>query len=447
MKLLVADGEAGAEVYSAATTRDQAKIVWDVSKAMMEGSAFLSRIIKPYHASLVFGNSVFRPLSADAKRKDGLNPHGIAIDEFHAWIGRAFWDVLISALGAREQPLVFIITTAGVDTKQICYEIRGHALRGIDPNSKYEADNYFCYVSTLDGYDPVFDSKEEQDAKDDWTDPAVWPKANFLLGKGKKRETLAEEVKEAQQMPSKKNDVLTKQFNIWCETGEAWLSVQKWDLNTREVALEELEGKPCCSGLDLSSNTDLTAHCLVFLPGPFPGYLIVPFLYLPEENMRQRMASDRVDYAQWVKKGFIKTTPGDVIDLAFIKHDYCELASRFKILETGFDPWKAFEIANDLTTQGAKMVEMRQGHKTLGYATKKFEELLIKGELLNDGNPALRWMAQNTSVRRDPNENIIPDKQKARMRIDGIVASIMGLDRALRTPGESQYEDQMPFTF
>ena len=445
---LVGDGEKGAEVYSAATTREQSKIVWDASRDMVRASPLLSRMVKTYHSSLIYQTSKFVPLSADAKTKDGLNPHIVVIDELHAWPNRDLWDVIVSALGSRDQPVVFVITTAGVDTLGICYEQRSHVLRTLDPNSETQSDDWFGYIATLDGHDGVFDSKEEQKVRDDHTDPKVWVKANFLIDRGKKRDYLQGQVREGEQLASKRNDVLTKQFDIWCETKESWLSVAKWDENARKIDLEKLAGKRCCSGMDLSSNTDLTAHVLIFLRGVYKELAIVPFLYLPEDNMRERMKRDRVPYDQWVKAGHIKTTPGDAIDLAFIKQDYRDLAAKFEILETGFDPWKAAELATELGNEGATMVEMRQGHGTLGYPTRKFEEFIIKKTLWNNGNPALRWMAQNVTVRRDENENIVPDKKKARMRIDGIVAAIMALGRVLSIDdAPSKYEDELPLVY
>lgn len=440
--MLIADGERGAEVYSAATTRDQARIVWDVSKAMVLATPFLKHRVKAFHNTLSFGDSFFRPLSSDANTKDGLNPHAIVIDEFHAWIGRDYYDVLEDALGARLQPLLFIITTAGNNTEGICYVIRSHALNVLEPDTDYHDDTIFGFVCTIDGHDGAFDTKEEQAHQDDWQTPAAWAKANFLLGHGKEKDYMAEQVKKAQLMPSKRNTVLNKQLNVWTETAETWLDPARWDACTRDIDLTRLEGEPCCSGLDLSSRVDITAHVLCFFPGVYEHMILVPFLYIPEENIRHRIKEDRVPYDLWIEQGWITTTPGDQIDLDFIEHDYKNLATRFSIQETGFDPWKAQAIAQHLTDEGAAMVEMRQGHATLGGPTREFEKMIYSGTLWNDGNPCLRWMAKNAVVRYDQNENIVPDKRKAIKRIDGIVASIMALGRCISGEGPSQYENQ-----
>lgn len=438
--MLIADGEPGAEVYSAATTRDQARIVWDVSKSMVQKAPWLNTRVKAFHSSLIYGDSVFRPLSSDANTKDGLNPHGIVIDEFHAWPNRDFFDVLDDAFGARSQPLLFIITTAGNNTEGICYVMRAHCLNVLEPETQYDDDTYFAYVSTIDGHDGAFDTKEEQANKDDWTQPRTWRKANFLLGHGKEKDYMEEQVKRAKLIPSKRNTVLNKQLDVWTEIALTWLDVVVWDTNTTKIELERLEGQPCFSGLDLSSRVDITAHVLAFPPGVYDKWALVPFLYLPADNIRHRVLEDRVPYDQWIDQGWIKTTPGSQIDLDFIERDYMALADRFNIIETGFDPWKAQQVAQHLTDQGATMIEMRQGHQTLGGPTRAFETMLYGNELLNDGNPCLRWMAKNAVVRTDPNENIVPDKKKATKRIDGIVASIMALGRGLAGEGPSQYE-------
>lgn len=436
--LLVADQEPGAEIYAVATKEDQAKIVWKAAWEMVKKSPALSIACKLRHKSVLCPSttSMFSPLGSDSDTLDGLNPHGCIKDELHAWKGRELWDVLEDAFGARLQPLDLSITTAGYNRNGICYQQRDHCVNFLDPNSDIDDDSYFAYIATVD--------QEDLDDEDAVWKEETWYKANPLLGVSKNVEYMRDQANKAQSMPGKKNAFLNKQLNVWTDGQQLWLNMVKWDKGNKPIDFEAIKGKLCYSGLDLSSTTDITAHVSLFPPGPHEEWTILPFFYMPKENVKEATKRDKVPYDQWIEKGFIKATPGDYIDLEFIKHDFLELAEKYEIKECGYDPWKATELATSLENQGAKMVSMRQGHATLVPGCDALEKKILKGELRHGGNPVLRWMASNATGRQDPNGNVIPDKKNSYSRIDGIAALVNAMGRAI-VAGEDQksiYEEE-----
>lgn len=436
--LLVADREPGAEIYAAATKEEQAKIVWQAAWEMVKKSPSLSKACKLRHNSVLFPSttSMFRPLGADSKTLDGLNPHAVINDELHAWKGRELWDVLEDAFGARSQPLNVAITTAGFDKNGICFQQRQHCVQFLDPNSGINDDSYFAYIATVDDED-----LEDPEAR---FEEKTWFKANPLLGVSKNVEYMKDQANKAKAMPGKMNAFLNKQLNIWTDGQNLWLNMAKWDKCGGAIEPSQIAGKVCFSGLDLSSTTDITAHVLLFPPGPFDEWAIRPFFYIPEANVAEAMRRDKVPYDQWIEQGFITTTPGDYIDLSYIKRDFLELAERYEIRECGYDPWKATELATDLENEGAKMVMMRQGHATLVPGADALEKKVLKQELRHGGNPVLRWMASNATGREDANGNVIPDKKNSYSRIDGISALVNAMGRAIVAGADerSVYEER-----
>lgn len=419
--MLIADGEGGAEVYAAATKKEQAKIVWETSRDIVKGSPALSKHVSEKYFSLIFSrmDAKYLPLASDSKTLDGLNPSCSILDEIHEWKDRTLWDVLEDAYGARSQPLQFAITTAGYNKNGICYEQRTHAVNMLEGGDDYVDDTLFAYIATVD--DP-----------EKWDDPKEWAKANPCLGVAKSIAYMEDQVNKAKLMPAKENTVKNKQLNIWTDGQTKWLNMAKWDKCAGEIDREALRGRKCFLGLDLSSKIDITAAVLVFPPNDvYSEYTIVPFFWIPEENMRERSRRDRVPYEAWHKAGLIEATEGDIIDLDHIYNRLKEIAEDFEIQEIGFDPWKAIEIATKLAADGFDMVQMRQGHATLGAPTSELEVKVINGNVRHGGHPVLRWMATNTIVLKDSNDNIRPDKSKSAEKIDGIVALIMGLGRSM----------------
>lgn len=426
---LIADGEQGAEVYSAATKRDQAKIVHTEAVRMVKASPSLKRRVRVYrdNLSVLKTNSKFEPLGADGDTLDGLNIHAAVIDEFHAHKTRAVSDVLDTATGARRQSLIFYITTAGWDRTSVCFEYHHYSeqlLAGV-----IEDDSWFSYIATLD-------------KDDDWKDPSVWAKANPNFGISVKPDDLARKCQRARNVPAAQNAFKRLHLNVWTEQSERWLDLEKWDECAGEIDLDLLVGRECYAGLDLSSSLDITALELVF-PGDevdeedneVTYFDVLSFFWVPEETVVERTMKGSVPYQSWVEAGLIEATPGNVIDYKAISHKLDELAQLYDIKEVGFDRWGSTQLQQDLIEQGMEIVPIGQGYASLSAPTKELMVLVLSKRVRHGGNPVLRWMASNMVVTMDPAGNIKPDKGKSTEKIDGMVALIMGLDRATRREG------------
>lgn len=415
--LLVADGEEGAEIYSAATKRDQAKIVHDAAVQMVRRSPDLRRFVRDYRNNLSVEalGAKFEPLSSDSNTLDGLNPHAAILDELHAHKDRHVRDVLLTGMGARRQPLEWIITTAGVyDPTSIGWEQHEYAQNVLE--GVFEDETYFAYIAAAD-------------EGDDWEDPATWTKANPNLGVSVKLEYLEELAERAKRSPSFLNTFLRYHLNIWTQQLERWIAPDVWRKGAERVDEGALEGERCFAALDLSSTTDLTALALAF-PNDVGGYDLVMRYWVPEDRIMERAQKDRVPYDAWVRDGWIRATPGDVVDYEWIRQEIHELADRFEIVELAYDPWNATQLAVQLMGDGLPMVEMRQGYKTMSPAAKEFERLVVAGRIRHGGHPVLAWNVNNLAIVSDPAGNIKPDKQRSREKIDGAVAAIMAIGRA-----------------
>jgi phage terminase large subunit-like protein len=438
MELLVADGEPGAVVYSTATMRDQARILWSAAKAMVKASPDLASAVKPFRSTLVCDDSKFEPLSADHNTLDGLNPHGDLRDEVHAWAAHELAGVLDTATGARRQPLTLEITTAGTyDPNGVGWQHHEYAAQVVE--GAFEDDRLFVFIAAIDD-------------EDDWRDEATWIKANPNLGVSLKREYLREQVEEAERNPSKLNDVLRLHFNRWTRQVERWLSVERWKESEAKARITEdmLLGRQCVGGLDLSTKLDLTAFVLVF-PADDGWLDLLCRFWLPENTMIAQAKAGRRHYEQWAKEGWITLTSGDVIDYAFIRREVNELADRYALGELGYDPFNATQIANELTDDGFTMIEVRQGPPSLSEACKLFEAKIVERKVRSTGkpggpNPVLAWMVGNATKRSDANSNIAPDKKRSKDKIDGVSATVTALTRivgrASESSGRSMYETE-----
>lgn len=421
--LLLADGEPGAEIYSAAADRDQASIVFNEAVAMINQEPELAKRVKiiPSTKRIIFGNSFYRVLSADAFTKHGLNAHGVIFDELHAQPTRELWDVLTTSSGSREQPLVIAITTAGWDRKSICWEQHEYALKVRDGIIK---DPTF--------YPVIFSADED----DDWLDEKVWHKANPGLGINRSIEEMRNFAKKAQYTPALQNTFRRLYLDQWTNQENRWLDVRKWDETAGTVIREDLEGMECWAGLDLASTIDIAAFVLVFRIEEL--FFVLPFFWVPEESIHQRSIRDRVPYEQWASLGLIKATPGEVIDYNIIQNDIIELGEIFNIREIAFDRWGATQISDNLRGAGFEMCAFGQGFQSMSPPTKELLTITLQKRLIHGGNEVLRWMASNLGVDMDPAGNVKPNKKKSSEKIDGMVALIMGLDRALRSIPESE---------
>ncbi len=428
--LLFADGEEGAEVYSAAGDRDQAGIVYNVAAEMIRRSSVLSnrcKIIDSMKRVVIHKTaSVYRVLSAEAASKHGYNPSGIVFDELHVQPNRDLWDVLRTGTGTRRQPLTFAITTAGYDRNSICYELHDYAQK---VNSGVIDDPSFLGI--------VYSADESED----WTEPAVWAKANPSLGVTIKAEYLEGECQRAQTTPAYENTFRRLFLNQWTRQETRWLPLAAWDECGDSVDADDLRGRTGYAGLDLASSIDIAALVLVFPDGEY--YDVLPFFWIPEDTIVDRSRRDRVPYDVWERQGYVIATPGNVIDYKAIKEKVRELAGLYDIQEIAYDRWGMTQLSQDLIDDGANIIPMGQGYASMSPPTKELLKLVLGKKLRHGNNPVLRWMADNMVVTQDPAGNLKPDKGKSTERIDGLVALIMALDRATRQESTSSvYDDR-----
>lgn len=420
--MLFADGEPGAEVYSAAADRDQAAIVFDEARRMVENSPHLTRRSESYKKSIVVpsSHSVYRVLSADAHTKHGFNAHCVVFDELHAQPNRDLFDVLTTSQGARRQPLLVMITTAGFDRNSICWEQHEYAVRV--KQGVIDDDEFFAFIAAAED-------------KDDWQDPTVWAKANPGMGVTVKVDYLRAEAQRASQVPAYQNTFRRLHLNQWTQQDTRWLSLEAWDACQFAVDERLLNGGMCYGGLDLASTSDIAAFVLDFPPEPGDERGVHQWLakfWIPEENIVERSRRDRVPYDAWVREGLITATPGNVIDYSKIVMDIEALGLIYDIQEIAFDRWGAVLVSQQLEGAGFTMVGFGQGFVSMASPTKELLRLVLDGKLAHGRNPVLRWMADNMVVTTDAAGNVKPNKEKSREKIDGIVAGIMALDRAMR---------------
>ena len=412
--MLVADDEGGAEVYSAATKRDQARITYDEAASMVSGSPSLARIIRVqrHNMSVERTYSKFVPLSSESQKLDGLNPHCVLVDELHAHRDRRLWDVLATATGAREQPLLFAITTAGWDRASVCWEVDDYSRRVLE--GIIEDDTWFAMPCGLDD-------------DDDWRDPEQWHKANPSLGVTISSEYLLNQCKQAEESPGRVQSFRQLHCNQWTESTARYFNMEQWDAGGGPYDLSKLDGRPCFGGLDLASTTDITALVLVF--DMDDHYFALPFFWVPAGNAARRLQQDRIPYPEWIERGLIETTPGTVTDYDYIRRRINELAERYDIREIALDRWNATQLAVQIGQDGIEVNFFGQGMRSMAAPTKELEALVLAGKFEHAGHPVLRWMAANTSVERDAADNRKPSKKSSTEKIDGIVATIMGLSR------------------
>ncbi len=431
--LLFADGEMGAEVYSVATKKDQARICFEEAKRMVRASPFLSKYLGVFkhniHCEATAGK--FEPLGRDYDSLDGLNVHAAVCDELHAWKYRDLYEVIDTATGARTSPMISAITTAGTDRKGICYENRLYLQKVLE--GVVRDDSWFGMIYTID-------------EGDDWEDETVWLKANPNLGVSCKLADLRRKARKARSTPAALNGFLTKHLNVWCQAESRWIGVDAWRAcGEQPVDPEALKGRACYGGLDLATTTDIAAWVLVFPPeSDDEPYWVLPRFFVPADNIARRSRRDRVPYETWEREGFITATPGNVIDYAFILAQMERDAEQYDLKELAFDRWGAPPLYAAFEDLGFTAVRFGQGYASMSPPAKELEKLILERRLAHGGNPVLAWMADNVVVSMDPAGNIKPDKKKSTEKIDGIVALIMALDRALRQEGEeiSAYESE-----
>lgn len=413
--MLSGDGESGAEVYSAATTGDQSRIVFDVARQMvMRESAFAASGIEAQIRGIYIPHDArkFEPLNAEGSTLDGLNPHCTIVDELHAHKRRDVYDVLDTARGARDQSLLLSITTAGSDRAGICYEQRTYIVKVLQ--GVFEDDRYFGIVYTIDD-------------QDEWTDPSVWRKANPNYGVSVLADDFERSAREAMNKPSAVNNFLTKRLNVWVNADTAWMDMRAWDACAdTSISEDDFVGEECIAALDLASKVDIAAKALLFQRGG--KYYVFLRYYLPESAAEDGRNSQ---YSGWARQGLLTLTPGNVTDFDQIELELLEDVSRYQLKEVPFDPFQATQLSSHMLAEGLPMVEMRPTVLNFSEPMKELEALVLQKKFVHNGDPILAWMVSNVVCHRDQKDNIYPRKDREENKIDGVVALIMALGRAM----------------
>ena len=426
--LLYADNEPSAEVYGAAADRQQASIVFDVAKQMVEMSPALMKRSKLMGATKRIVNysnaGYYQVLSAEVGGKHGFSVSGLVFDEIHTQPNRQLYDVLTKGSSdARQNPLHFIITTAGNDRHSIAYELHTKAVdilegRRVDPTF----------------YPVVYGLKDDED----WEDEANWYKVNPSLGYTVDIERLRDAYREAKQNPADEITFKWLRCNMWVSSSVAWIPDAIYMRGNEPIDMDALAGRDCYAGLDLSSTGDITALVLIFPPrDEEEKYVLLPYFWIPEETIPRRVKANSVPYDIWEKQGYIMSTEGNVIHYDFIEKFIMDLSEKYHILEIAVDRWNATQMIQNLEGEGFTIVPFGQGFSSMSAPTKEFYRLLMEGRIIHGGNPVLRWMAGNVVIDTDPAGNIKVTKAKSKEKIDGIVAAIMALDRCIRQEGQS----------
>ena len=439
--LCCGDGEERAEVYGCAADRQQASIVFEVAADMVRMCPALSKRVKILASQkrMVYlpTNSFYQVLSAEAYSKHGFNIHGVVVDELNTQPNRKLFDVMTKGSGdARMQPLYFLITTAGTDTQSICYETHQKAKDILEGR---KIDQTF--------YPVIYGAKEDED----WTDPEVWKRSNPSLGITVGIDKVQAACDSARQNPAEENSFRQLRLNQWVKQSVRWMPMDKWDACAMPVDAEPLEGRVCYGGLDLSSTMDITAFVLVFPPTEEDEpFAVLPYFWIPEENIDLRVRRDHVPYDVWEKQGYLQTTEGNVVHYGFIEAFIEKLGEKYNIREIAFDRWGAVQMVQNLEGMGFTVVPFGQGFKDMSPPTKELMKLTLEKKIAHGGHPVMRWMADNIFIRTDPAGNIKADKEKSTEKIDGVIALIMALDRAIRCgndTSESVYESRGVLVF
>ena len=435
LNMLINDDEWKAEVYSCASDRQQAAIVFDVAVDMVRQNPTLSRLIKiiPSTKRMVYQptGSIYQVLSSEVATKHGLNVSACIFDELHTQPTRALYDVMTQGSGdARRQPLWFFLTTAGTDRNSVCWEVHQKALDILE-GRKHDPRFYPVVYGLPD------------DA--DWQDEQNWYKCNPSLGYTITIDKVRDAYRKALETPADENMFRQLRLNQWVKQSIRWMPMDKWDECGAPVIPGDLEGRVCYAGLDLSSTSDLTTLALVFPPSDVSEpYIVLPFFWLPEDTLPLRVRRDHVMYDVWEKQGFLQTTDGNVVHYGFIEKFICELGEKYNIREIAYDRWNATQMVQNLEDDGFTMIPFGQGFRDMSPPTKELMRLVLEHRLAHGGHPVLRWNMDNAFVRTDPAGNLKIDKQKSTEKVDGAVALVMALDRAMKNQnsGGSVYDER-----
>jgi phage terminase large subunit-like protein len=415
------DGEAGAEGYCIATKRDQAKIVFNDCKKLVESSGLRTRIaVLKANLSRDETSSKLEPLGADHDSTDGLSPNLIVNDEMHAQKNREMLDVMETATGARQQPLNFQITTAGSDPVSPCGDQHDYACKILD--GVIEDDTFFAFIA-------------HADLDDDWLAEATWRKANPNYGVSVKPDDLRALATKALNMPAAAAAFKQKRLNLWVNTSAPWLSLEGWRAGQSTWTAESMRGEPCWIGIDMSSKIDLTAVVLVFPPtATRRSWRLIVWCLTPADTLEERERRDRARYMLWAERGYLRTNPGNRIDQDVVRVLVQEAAAMFHVQQVGIDPWNAGNLVKDLTDDGFQVIEIPQTLQQMSAPSKDFEADVLDGLIDAGGNDLMTWCISNVVVQADGKDNIYPVKKKSRGRIDPVIATLMGRKLAAMDP-------------
>lgn len=434
---LVADGEHRAEIYAAATKKDQAMVLFRDAVAMVELSPELGQRIrksgstgKEWNLAYLDTSSYFRPIASD-DGQSGPRPHIILLDEIHEHRDGRMVEMLRAGTKGRRQALSFMITNSGSNRQSVCYEYHDYAAQ-VCSGAK-EDDSFFGYVCALDPEDDPFE------------DESCWPKANPSLGVTIQPKYLREQVREARGMPSKESVVKRLNFCMWVESLSPWISYDVWKGCERPYSVDDLLGRRCVGGLDLSSTTDLTALVLAFEPTQDdPVTRLLPFCWLPEVGLKEKEDKDRVPYLSWQKAGYLEVSPGRAISKLHVLRRIVQLADMFEISELAYDRWRIEDLKQLAEDEGMTLpalVPFGQGFKDMAPAVDELERQMLNNALAHDGHPILTWCAANAVVVSDPAGNRKVSKEKATGRVDLIVAAVMAVGRSMVSTDEDNIDD------
>lgn len=431
--MLFADGEPGAQVYTAATTGDQARLVFDDARNMVKKDDTMRRrwgvVVGVNDITCPDTVSTMRPLNAEASTQDGLNIHCAVIDELHAHKTRKLFDVLNDATGARDQSLVLMITTAGTDRAGVCYEQRTYTVNMLQGLEGFQDETWFGLIYTLDN--------PGQADGDDWRDPATWRKANPNLGVSVHFDDLEASARKAAALPTAQANFFTKRLNIWVHSDQQWMDPEDWRRCARRgLRLQDVEHLPCVIGLDLASKIDFAAKAYVFYDETIDTYFVFVVLYLPQ---RAKDASNNAALDGWVREGWVIVTEGEIIDFDMIEDDIEADCLSLNVKAVAYDPWQATQMAGRLLSRGAPMVEVRQVPAMLSEPMKVLQAIAMNTQddgprLVHNDNPALAWMISNVVCHVDNKENVFPRKERPENKIDGAVATITAMNRWVVEP-------------
>ena len=427
--MLYVDDEKGSEVYSAASNRQQAGIVFEIAKGMIQNNKELNSRGKIFRNSIINegkGN-FYQAISSDSKTKHGFNSNCVVYDELHTAPNRELWDALATSVGSRRQPLIITITTAGFDRQSICYELYSYAKRILDKSLK---DDSF--------YPCVF----ECDIDDDIQDEKVWKKANPNYGISLKKKYMKIESQKAMDVPSYLNTFKRLHLNMWTDSVSVWIPNSEWMECHQEFNYDSLDGKECWGGLDLASTRDLSALTLVFKVED--KFVIMPYIFVPKENAIKRSKIDGVDYLTFIRENDVIATEGDVQDYSFIRKTINDLSKKYRIQSIAYDRWGASQLILDLTNQdGVPMSPLGQGFVSLSAPTKTFEREILAKNVIHPNNKCLNWCMSNVAIQEDASGNLKPAKNKSKEKIDPVVATICAFAEMMTMDsGESVYDER-----